>query len=287
MAATIFCDTDCELWYTKAREYDLNVIRMPYIIDGKEYLCDLGENTDMKKFYDTMRGGASASTAGLNAEIYYDYFKPYFEKGDDILYVAFGSRLSKTFDYLDLALNRLNTEYPGVKFRKFDTMNICMGAGLLVYLAAKFFRENGEDVDKTYEYLEKIVDRVKIYFIVENMKYLARGGRISPAKAKIGNLMNIKPVLTIKDGVVDVDSKQNGLKKANNYILDRFEALYAPFDGAPVVIVDADNKEAADALEARVREIKPDAEIWRQPIGPVIGCHTGPGAVGIIFPIEA
>lgn len=284
--ATIFCDTDCELWYTKAREYDIKVIRMPYIVDGKEILCDLGEETDHKAFFDEMRRGAVVSTAGLNQEIYYNYFKPYFEKGEDILYVAFGSRLSNTFEYLELALNRLNTEYPGVKFRRFDTMNICMGAGMLVYLAAKFFRENGDDVDKTYEYLETIVNRVKVYFLVEDMKYLARGGRISPAKAAIGNMLKIKPVLTIKNGVVDVDSKQMGLVKANKYIFDNFVEKYAPFDDAPVVIVDADNKPAADALEQKIKEVKPDAIIWRQPIGPVIGCHAGPGALGLIFPIE-
>ena len=281
--AAIFCDTDCELWYTHARELNLEVIRMPYIIDGEEKLCDLGEETDSHDFYTKMRNGASASTAGLNQQIYYDTFEPFFKRGEDILYIAFSSKLSGTFEYLDLAIAELKKQYPNVKFRKFDTLNICMGAGLLVYMAGKYCREHGDDIDATYAYLEKNVNKIGIYFVVDDMKYLARGGRISPAKAKIGNLMNIKPVLTVEDGKLDVCSKQNGTKKAYKYMLDTFASTYENIDNAPVVIVDADCGDVADAFEEKVREINPSVTIWRQPIGPVIGAHAGPGALVFIF----
>ncbi len=281
--AAIFCDTDCELWYTHARELNLEVIRMPYIIDGEEKLCDLGEETDSHDFYTKMRNGASASTAGLNQQIYYDTFEPFFKRGEDILYIAFSSKLSGTFEYLDLAIAELKKQYPNVKFRKFDTLNICMGAGLLVYMAGKYCREHGDDIDATYAYLEKNVNKIGIYFVVDDMKYLARGGRISPSKAKIGNLMNIKPVLTVEDGKLDVCSKQNGTKKAYKYMLDMFASTYENIDNAPVVIVDADCGDVADAFEEKVREINPSVTIWRQPIGPVIGAHAGPGALGFIF----
>lgn len=281
--AAIFCDTDCELWYTHARELNLEVIRMPYIIDGEEKLCDLGEETDSHDFYTKMRNGASASTAGLNQQIYYDTFEPFFKRGEDILYIAFSSKLSGTFEYLDLAIAELKKQYPNVKFRKFDTLNICMGAGLLVYMAGKYCREHGDDIDATYAYLEKNVNKIGIYFVVDDMKYLARGGRISPAKAKIGNLMNIKPVLTVEAGKLDVCSKQNGTKKAYKYMLDTFASTYENIDNAPVVIVDADCGDVADAFEEKVREINPSVTIWRQPIGPVIGAHAGPGALGFIF----
>lgn len=282
--STIFCDTDCELWYTKANQLKLEVIQMPYIIDGEEIMCDLGENTDIKGFYKKMREGASASTAGLNREIYYDTFKPFFEKGDDILYIAFSSKLSGTFKYLDSAIDQLKQEYPNVKYRKFDTLNICMGAGLLVYMAGKYCREHDDDIDATYDYLQSIVKKVGVYFIVDDMKYLARGGRIAPAKAKIGNLLQIKPVLTVEDGALDVYSKQNGLKKAYKFMIETFARSYFNIDDAPVVIVHADNEQGAAEIEKAVRESRPDVkEIWTQPVGPVIGAHAGPGTVGLIF----
>ncbi len=281
--ATIFCDTDSELYYTYANKYNVEVIRMPYILDGEEKLADLGETFDPKAFFGKMRAGAAASTAGLNEETYYEIFKPFFEKGDDILYIAFSSKMSKTFDYLEIAINRLKTEYPNVKYRRFDTLNICLGTGILVYLGAKYCREHGDDIDATYDYLESVRDRVGIYFTVENMKYLARGGRISPAKAKIGNLMNIKPVLTVIDGKLDVCAKKTGLPLAVNFMMKTFEERYDPaFDG-PVIILDADNAQVADDMAARVRENYPNADIWRYAIGPVVGVHAGPGTVGIIY----
>lgn len=281
--SVLFCDTDCELWYTHARELNLEVIRMPYVIDGEEKLCDLGEETDTHDFYQKMRNGASASTAGLNQQIYYDTFEPFFKKGEDILYIAFSSKLSGTFEYLEPAIEELRKKYPGVKFRRFDTLNICMGAGLLVYLGAKYCREHGDDIDATYDYLERNVNKVGIYFVVDDMKYLARGGRISPAKAKIGNLMNIKPVLTVADGKLDVCSKQNGVKKAYKFMLDEFEQTYGNLDDAPVVIVDADCKDVSDDLKEKILEINPEVTVWQQPVGPVIGAHAGPGTLGLIF----
>ena len=158
-----------------------------------------------------------------------------------------------------------------------------MGAGLLVYLGAKYCREHGDDIDAAYSYLESIVNNVGIYFVVDDMKYLARGGRISPAKAKIGNLMNIKPVLTVVDGKLDVCSKQNGTKKAYKYMLDTFKETYDEHDDAPVTVVDADNGEVSDEFVAKIKEIAPKATVWQQPIGPVIGAHAGPGTIGLIF----
>ncbi len=282
--ATIFCDTDCELWYTHANALNLEVINMPYIVDGEERLCDLGENTDIKDFYNRMRAGASASTAGLNQYAYYEIFEPFFKKGGDILYIAFSSKLSGTFDHLALAIKQLQEEYPNVKYRQFDTLNICMGAGLLVYLGAKFCREHNDDIDLTYDYLDSIINKVGVYFIVDDMKYLARGGRIAPAKAKIGNLLQIKPVLTVENGGLDVFSKQNGLKKAYKFMVDTVVKNYQDIDDAPLTIVHADNPKGAQEIEDAIREQRPDIKtIWIQNIGPVIGAHTGPDSVGVIF----
>ena len=95
--AVFFCDTDCELWYTTAKELGVKVIPMPYTVDGEERLYDLGENTDIKAFFDRMRAGAAVSTAGLNPQTYIDIFEPYFKAGEEVLYVAFSSRMSNTY----------------------------------------------------------------------------------------------------------------------------------------------------------------------------------------------
>ena len=286
--AVFFCDTDCELWYTTAKELGVKVIPMPYTVDGEERLYDLGENTDLKAFFDRMRAGAAVSTAGLNPQTYIDIFEPYFKAGEEVLYVAFSSRMSNTLSYLDTAIAELKAKYPDAKYRRYDTLNISMGAGIMVYLAAKFFNAHGGDVDATCAYLDTLVQNVAVLFVVDDLKFLARGGRLSPAKAKIGNVLQLKPVLYVnKEGEIDVLTKQNGFKKAMSFIVSEFARKYRPVEGAPVVIVGADCDGYVAELRSRIEPEAGGAEIIVQPVGPVIGAHCGPGTYGIIFTAES
>lgn len=283
--ATYFCDTDCELWFDKAEEENIGVIEMPYTIDGKEVMYDLGKNTDFKGFYQKMRDGSVPITSALNAEIYKEIFEPYFEKGEDILYVAFSSKMSGTFSSLDLALRELKEKYPNVRFERFDTLSISMGAGLIVYLGAKFFNANGKDIDKTLKYLESINNKVSTKLIADNLKYLAKGGRLDPNKARIGNLLSLKPILSINnEGEIDVVGKQNGMKKAMTYVVQSMKENFVAYDNAPICIIHADCENYAEDLKARIEKNFPGNEIWVQQIGPVIGAHLGPGGVGVAYP---
>ena len=282
--SVLFCDTDCELWYTTAKELGVKVIGMPYTVDGDEKMYDLGENTDFKDFYSKMRAGSSVSTAGLNKEIYLDNFRPYFEAGEDILYVAFSSKMSNTFEPLAAAIAELESQFPKARYRKFDTLNICLGAGILVYLAAKFFAAHDGDIDATYDYLSDIVGKVRVNFVVGDLRYLARGGRLSPAKARMGNVLQAKPVLHVdKEGEISVLTKVIGAKKAMSYVVDEFAAHYRNVDDAPVFIVGADCDDLVAELKDRVAAIAPDADLRVQPVGPVIGAHCGPGTYGLIY----
>ena len=282
--SVLFCDTDCELWYTTAKELGVKVIGMPYTVDGEEKMYDLGENTDFKDFYSKMRAGSSVSTAGLNKEIYLDIFRPYFEAGEDILYVAFSSKMSNTFEPLAAAIAELESQFPKARYRKFDTLNICLGAGILVYLAAKFFAAHDGDIDATYDYLSDIVGKVKVNFVVGDLRYLARGGRLSPAKARMGNVLQAKPVLHVdKEGEISVLTKVIGAKKAMSYVVDEFAAHYRNVDDAPVFIVGSDCDDLVAEHKDRVAAIAPDADLRVQPVGPVIGAHCGPGTYGIIY----
>ncbi len=283
--AVLFCDTDCELWYTTANDLGLKVIGMPYTVNGVEKIYDLGENTDFVGFFNEMKAGATVTTSGLNFDTYVDIFEPYFEKGEDILYIAFSSKMSNTFEPMQKAVDALTEKYPGVRFRRFDTLNICVGAGFLVYMGAKFFNENGGDIDKTYDYLTSILNKVGIYFVVEDLKYLARGGRLSSSSAMFGNLMQVKPILRVDDeGSVSVYAKQQGSKKAMAFMIAEFKKKYKAYDNAPVFVVGAINDKAVEDVVAQVKEFAPDQEIIVQPIGPVIGAHCGPGTYGLIFP---
>ena len=282
--SVLFCDSNCELWYTKIRELGYNVISMPYTISGEEFYYDNGEKTDFKGFYDKVRAGAMPITSALNSTNYTEMFEPFFKKGEEILYISFSSKMSGTFEFMNTAVEELKAKYPKAKFTRYDTKGISMAAGVQVYMAGLFFKE-GHTIEETIAYLDSITNNVCTLFMVDSLNHLKKGGRLSSSSAFFGSLMQIKPVLKInEEGALHVFKKQKGSSKAIQYMAEEFKAQYKPMGACPVVIVDADNPELAEKLEAMIKEAAADAEVWRQPVGPTIGTHCGPGTVGLIYP---
>ena len=205
--SAVFFDTDCELWYTQADELGVNVISMPYTIDDTEYFYDLGRNTDFKDFYTRMRNGSMPITSALNPQQYVEIFEPFFAKGEEIFYISFSHKLSGTFNHLETALADLNARYPGVKFTRFDTLDICVGAGYQVYYGVKYLQA-GHTVEETVAYLSEFTKHVCCEFMVDDLNHLHRGGRLSKASAVLGSIMGIKPLLHVTDeGTLEVFAK--------------------------------------------------------------------------------
>jgi DegV family protein with EDD domain len=281
--SAIFIDTDCELWYTQVDELGVNVIGMPYTIDDEESFYDFGRNTDFKAFYDKMRAGSMPITSALNPQQYIEIFQPYFERGEEILYISFSHNLSGTFNHLETALAQLNAQYPGVKFVRFDTLNISVGAGYQAYYAVKYLQE-GHTIDETVEFLKDFTNRVCTEFMVDDLHHLHRGGRLSAASAVFGSLLGIKPILRVtEEGTLAVKDKVKGEKKAIATFVQSILNNGSELDKYPIAIIDADNPELADRLVAKIKEQLPEATFWRYPVGPVIGAHCGPGTIGVIF----
>ncbi len=280
--SVIFADSNCELWYTMVPELGYQLIKMPYTIDDEEIFYDLGEKVDFKAFYDKVRKGSMPVTSALNPAQYIEIFKPFFEKGEDILYISFSSELSATFNHLETALAELKASYPKAKFRRFDTRSISWGGGLQVYYAMKEFQK-GKTLDEVVAFLESFKDRIGVYFMVDSLQHLKKGGRLTGLQAALGTLLAVKPILTITDGKLGVTTKANGVAKAIGYIVEHVKEKATELDKYPVVVVDADNPEAAEKLISKLKETLGNIEIWHHPVGPVIGTHCGPGTLGVIF----
>lgn len=281
--SVFFTDTDCEMSYKDAEELGIQIIKMPYILKGEEQYYDFGKETDIDAFYKDMRDGEVVSTAALNTNDYINYFEPVFAAGEDILYVHFSSNLSCTFNSMNEAVNMLKEKYPERKFTSFDTKNICLGAGIQVIEACKL-HNNGASDEEVVEFLKNFSEKIGIYFFVENLKYLRRGGRISAASAVMGTLLNIKPILTVTgEGKLEKLTTVKGNKKAIDFLYEKFNKEYLNDDKYDIYIVDADNKTAGDELAERIRTSGKNVSIRRLDVGPVIGAHAGPGTVGCVF----
>lgn len=279
--SVIFCDSNCELWFDKAEELGLKVISMPYTLKGEEYYYDLGKNTNFKAFYQAVREKNMPKTSALNEANYIEYFEPYFQKGEDILYISFSSQLSATFSFMQSAVQTLKEKYPQATFTWFDTKSISMGAGLQVYEGAKYLHE-GHTIPETVAFLESFRDKVSTIFMASDLNHLKRGGRLTSAAAFVGTLLSIKPIIMVNaEGKLVVKSKELGAKKAFATMVQ--EVINKADISYPVVILNADDEEHASQVNQMITEKLPEAKIWKQPVGPVIGTHCGPDTIGIVY----
>jgi len=276
----IFCDSACELDIDIVQQLKLDVIKMPYIIQGQQYFYDMGKSFCAKNFFDKMRDGIVITTARLNLDEYIDIFEPVLSSGEDIVYLTFSQAMSGTFEVMNAAIDVLRDKYKERKIVTIDTKNISIGAGLIIYLSTIGTNLTVEELtDKTLQNLK----RIKTYFVVDDLVYLRRGGRIGAVKATVGGLLNIKPIIQMTDdGTLNSVGKGKGKRKALLQMLELFKKASVD-TSVPIVVSDADSKDDAKILVDGIKSIYKDATVWTQSIGPIVGSHCGPGTVGLIF----
>lgn len=278
-----FIDTDSELNYKHVADLgiDTKVIRMPYYLDDEEIFADVTD-FNSKEFFDKLRNGSKASTAGLNVVDYINYFEPYIAQGEEIFYISFGASFSGTFNYLDMALKELKEKYPDMKFTRFDTNAISLATGIQIIAGARMLKE-GKSVEETIEALTELSKKVNLTIVADDLQYLKRGGRLSAGKALIGGILKVKPYIKLtEDGKLRPVASVPGRNKALMMAISEVTAE-AVDANLPIVIMNADCKEDAERVKARLNELRPELEVWICDIGPVIGAHCGPGALGIIY----
>lgn len=281
--SVLFCDSNCELWFDEVEKLGLKYVSMPYTLEDTEYFYDLGEKTDFDFWYKSVRNGAKCITSALNPEMYDEIFRPYFEKGEDIFYITFSHALSGTFQSLDIAVKKLKEEFPERKFTIFNTKEISLGAGLQVKYAAQLWNQGATD-EQIFDFLNDFTNRVVTYFACDDLMYLHRGGRLSKASGIFGTILGIKPVLTFnEEGGLSVVFKVKGRRKAIKNLARCVIEDGVDLDKYDVYVLDADCKEDGDSIEQIIKEGRPEANIKRQIIGPVIASHCGPGTLGVIF----
>ena len=279
----LFCDSNCELWHTTVKELGLNLIRMPYVVDDEEYFYDMGENTDFKAFFDKMRAGSTPKTSALNEYAYTEYFEPILARGEDIYYITFSHQMSATFNSMKAAIEKLKEKYPEREIRYKDSKLISLGSGFVTYYGALKYKE-GATMDELDAYLDDIIEHTATYFVVDDLTYLYRGGRVSGVSKVVGNLLGIKPILYFNEEgkILNID-KVKGMKKALSTLLGYMKTKGTELDKYKVFILYADCEKEANAFVESIRAEFGNLDIVTQSVGPVIGSHCGPGTIGLVF----
>ena len=279
-----FCDTNSDLWFTIADELGVDVISMPYSLDGEESGYDLGRNTDFVDYYYRLGSGADAKTQALNMQNYIDYFEPVLQAGEDIIYVHFSRKMSGTFAQMDSAIAYLKEKYPDRKITTVDTKMISIGEALVVYEAAKLWK-NGATDEEIVKFVEENRNHFALYFTVKDLAQLKRGGRLSAVSYVAGTLLNIKPIIRVdEEGVLNKCETVKGVKTGLKTLADKVKLLGEDVQNHPIIIAHADAPQFADEIESiLIQTFGDNLKIWKQYIGPTIAAHCGVGAVGIAF----
>ena len=283
MSYIIMTDSDSDLPFALQQEMNIPVVKMPYTLDGQEYLDDLGQTMNHKTYYDKMRAGAHPTTSALNEFVYLEYFEPILAEGNDLLFIAFSSQLSATINAIYSAREQLLEKYPERQFIVVDTLSISGPQTLLVIKAHEMYKA-GASIEEVAAWLEENKLRAQAWFTVDDLVYLKRGGRVSPAAAAIGTLLDLKPILTETcEGKLAAAEKVRGRRKAMNYIVDKaVENIVDPKESIALVL-HADVPAEAERLRDMTAAKLPDLTLRIENVGPVIGAHAGPGALALCF----
>ena len=283
MKEYVICtDSACDISPELLSEWGVPVRPLTFRFDGedKEY-----SNFDMpeQEFYAKMREGGVAKTAAVNTEAFKDAFESVLKEGKDVLYLGFSSGLSTTYNSARLAAAALAEDYPDAKILTVDTLCASAGEGLFVYLVLEK-KNSGASIDEAFAYANELVPSLCHWFTVDDLVYLKRGGRISPAAAFFGNLIGIKPVLHVDDEghLVNVE-KVRGRRGAVSAMADKYGETALDKEGGTVFISHADCIKDAELLASMLKERYGATVKIITYVGPVIGAHSGPGTLALFF----
>ncbi len=266
------------------QELDLQVYPMAFVLEEKAYRdYPDGRELDIHAFYESLRHGKMSSSSQINQQQMVDWVSPFLENGEDVLYLAFSSGLSGTYQSARLAQEELRERFPDRTFTVVDSLCASMGEGLLAYYAAAM-RQQGCTLKETAAWLEENKLKLCHWFTVDDLHHLKRGGRVSPATAVVGTMLNIKPVLHVDDdGHLIPMEKVRGRRQSLEALVRHMKETIENPEEQMIFISHGDCPQDAEYVAGRIRETMTVRDIRIHTIGPVIGTHSGPGTVAVFF----
>lgn len=278
MTFTILTDSTCDLSQEWSQANNIDILGLTVELNDQSYQTVGDQTLDSNLLIEQMKKGAKPKTSQINVGTFEVYFKERAELKEPVLYLAFSSVLSGTYQSAVMAREIVLEEHPEAVIEIIDTLAAAGGEALLV-LKADQARKSGKNLQETKTLIEGLAPRITSYFLVDDLYHLMRGGRLSKSSAILGSIASIKPILTIaSEGTLVPISKVRGRKKA---IRELLALALADVAEEPLVISYTGGSEQAEKLKATIEAESQVSEIILIPIGPVIGAHVGPDTLAI------
>ncbi|AJK89286.1 DegV family protein [Lysinibacillus fusiformis] len=276
----IFTDSGCDLPKSYYEENDVVLLPLRVQLNNKEYEDVI--SIDSKEVYDGIRQGAQPKTSQVSPELFLKHFEELAKNEEEGIYIAFSSELSGTYSTAQMIRNQVLEQYPSLKLVIIDSKCASLGHGLVVEEAVRL-RNLGTSFEDVASRISAFAPQIEHLFTVEDLDYLAKGGRVSKASAFLGGLLSIKPILNVEDGKLVPIEKSRGRKKALNRMLDLMQERGGNFTNKIVGISHSDDMAFANEAKASIQERFSPQAVQITMIGSAIGSHVGPGTIAIFF----
>lgn len=284
MSFTIVVDSSCDLPSEYIREHGIEVVPMPFYLDGKEHSLGYWQEISGKEYYDALRGGSIAKTSQVNPGSFVSVFTKYAKQGKDVVVLTLSSGLSATYKSAEAAQKEVKAAYPDCGLYLIDSINATAGHGLLATLAVKK-REEGLSASDTAAWLEKQKHFCLSLFTVDDLMYLHRGGRLSKLSAVAGSMLGVKPVLNVHcDGTLKLKDKVRGRQTALKLLITQLKRSLNLGTALDTVFVS--HTDCLEDAQLLAEMLKAEVEVRQAVIimmGPIIGAHVGPGTLTLLF----
>ncbi|GIN74070.1 DegV domain-containing protein YitS [Bacillus sp. J14TS2] len=280
MTVKLFADSASDLPLSYFQEQDIHLIPLQVHVNNNNYL-DL-ETITPNEIYKEIRAGKMPKTSQVSPQRFQELFTNLAKQGQKGLYIAFSSELSGTYQTAVMIRDQVKEEYPELDLTIIDTKCASIGYGLCVKAAAEQLKA-GSTLEEIIADVEFHCQHMEHLFTVEDLDFLARGGRLSKASAFLGGLLNIKPLLHVENGKLVPIEKIRGKKKLLKRMLDVMEERGVNLQNQTIGISHGDDEELALEMRKMIEARFGTKNFYINIIGAVIASHAGPGTLAIFF----
>ena len=276
----IIVDSSSDLPEELMDEYDIKLLPQRIYLLDMEYFDKV--TIDAEEVYAAMSSGIMPMTSLPRPIDILDLFRQCCLEGNDFIYIALSSKLSGTYQLAVSLLEEVQKQYEGIRMKVIDSKSGSTATGLIALQAAKLSR-SGKDFDTIVEQICELAEHVEHIFMVGDLHWLIRGGRITKTEGMIGSILNIKPILHVNDGAVELLEKVRGRKRALLTIMDIMEERIKDFPEQTIGISHAGDLDIAYEFRDMIARRLGDKDIMINKIGAALVSHLGIGGVGVFF----
>ncbi|MHC1771551.1 MAG: DegV family protein [Flexilinea sp.] len=272
----IVTDGACSMTLDQANQFGVHMAPIYVNIGEKTYRS--GVDLEASEFYHLQRTSKKIlTTAQTTTADFIELYTKLADEVDEIISIVVSCQLSATYQSAEMA----QKQFTKVPVHTVDSGSVSWGQGMMAIAAVKA-AALGQDAHAVIRLVENIKQRISIFFMVETLEYLRKGGRIGGAAAFLGSALDIKPILHIKDGKIESFEKQRTRKRSVARLVEIMEEKVAG-RSVHVAVLHGNSPDEAAELEQQIRGKFNCVELITSEIGPVIGVHAGPGTLGLVY----